>query len=206
MKIDDTKDLTSIEIVALWKKSLEGDFSSQNTLKEYYMKSLNRIKPLYPNLSEDKFYNILELSVSKALERGLKFEVENFDNYMSVASQTYFKYNLLPANNTESINIPIQLIKSFSKMEEVFNCLPIIEDKSEQTQIQMISKGFEYPIFSTRLLFYSYKKWKNKTLRQIDIDLCVALLPSPQRIEWEIFYEKDISEVKTTILQELNLQ
>lgn len=203
--IKNSKDLTSLEIKELWKNSLAGDLRSQETLKAFYMKSLNRIRPLYSNLSEEKFYKISEMSVLKALERGIKFKVENFEKYMSIASQTYFKYNLLPPDKNDSINLPIQLIKSFSKIEEIFNCLPIIEEQDEQIQIHLISLGFEYPIFSTRLLYYSYKKWTNKALRQIDIDLCVALLPPPQRVEWEVFYEKNISEVKATILNQLNL-
>lgn len=203
--IKSSDDLNSFEIKDYWHNSLAGDINSQETLKKYFMKTLFKIKPLYSNLNENEFLNLLELSVSKALDRGLKFKVDDFEKYMSIACQTYFKYNLLPPNNIESINIPIQLVKSFSKIEDVYNCLPVISDVDDQIQIQLLSKGFEYPIFSTRLLYYSYMKWKNNTLRQIDIDLCVALLPKPHRVEWEIFYEKDITEVKNTILKNLNI-
>ncbi len=202
--LDQTEDLTSEDIKHYWSRCLEGDLNAHNYLKHYYMKLLCKVKPLYANLNNDIFYSILELSVDKALERAIKFKIEDFETYMSFASQTYFKYNILPENENKSLNIPSQLIMAFSKIEEVYKHIPTLETKSEQSQIDLISLGFEYPIFSTRLLFYSFKKWKNNNLRQVDIDLCVALLPAPQRIEWEIFYEKDIHAIKETILNSIN--
>ncbi|OEF99202.1 hypothetical protein BHF71_09645 [Vulcanibacillus modesticaldus] len=197
--INAVSDLTPSEIKDFWQKSLSGNPYSFNQLKYYYMKLLLRIKPLYTHLDEEIFYSILEQSVQKALERGLKFQVDDYDSYMTISSQIYFKYNLLP--KTDSIHIPAQLLRAFLKLEELYQQLPSLQQKDEQTQIKLISIGFEYPMFSTRLLFYSYKKWKNKTLRQIDIDLSTALLPAPQRIEWEIFYEKSLSDIKEAILQ-----
>jgi len=168
------------------------------------MKLLCKVKPLYSNYNNETFFSIIELSVDKALERALKFKIEDFETYMNFASQTYFKYNILTENKSNSLNIPSQLIKAFLKIEEVYKLIPTLAIEDEPSQINLISIGFEYSIFSTRLLYYSFKKWESNTLRQVDIDLCVALLPSPQRIEWEIFYEKDIQEIKKTILNFIN--
>lgn len=202
--IDESKDLSSKEIELYWNRCLEGDIEANKYLKYYYMKLLSRVKSLYTNYNENVFYSVIEQSVDKSLERALKFKVENFDTYMSFASQTYFKYNISPDNISNSLNIPLQLIKAFSKIEEVYKLIPTLTNIDEQSQINLISTGFEYPIFSTRLLYYSFKKWKNNTLRQVDIDLCVALLPTPLRIEWEIFYEKDVLDIKETILKQMD--
>lgn len=196
-------DLTSIEIQDYWNGCLEGDLEAVSHIKYYYMKLLSKVKPLYKDIEDKVFYNIIETSVIKALERAIKFKVEDFETYMSFASQTYFKYNILPEKKSDSLNIPSILFKAFSKIEDVYKLIPILEEKDEQIQINLISVGFEYPIFPTRLLYYSYKKWINNNLRQVDIDLCVALLPSPQRIEWEIFYEKDLRDIEETILNEI---
>lgn len=198
-----SEDFTSTDIQQNWNKCLEGDSNAFNSLKYYYMKQLSNVKPLYTNIEEKIFYNIVEASVTKALERAIKFKIENFETYMSFASQTYFKYNILPDSTNNSINIPSLLLKAFSKIEQVYKLIPELADKNEQTQINLLSSGFEYPIFPTRLLYYSYKKWINNNLRQVDIDLSVALLPAPQRIEWEIFYEKDVKNIKETILDKI---
>ncbi|KXG42756.1 hypothetical protein [Tepidibacillus decaturensis] len=200
-RINETKELTSSEIHLLWKKSLEDSNQAKDQLKFYYMKSLLRIKPLYAHIEDHVFYTTLEQSVTKALERGLKFRVEDYKAYMNLASQTYFKYFLQP--KTESLHVPSLLYQAFLRLEGIFAKVPLLQQQNEQKQIELLSKGFEYPIFSTRLLYYSYLKWKQNQLRQVDIDLTVSLLPAPQRVEWEIFYEKSLEEVEKTILTEL---
>ncbi|MGD9678960.1 MAG: hypothetical protein AB7V16_11520 [Vulcanibacillus sp.] len=196
-------DLTNTDIQIYWGKCLEGDLEAINNIKYYYMKLLSRVKPLYKNIEDKDFYLTIETSVTKALDRAIKFKVEDFVSYMSFASQTYFKYNILPEKKSDSLNIPSILFKAFSKIDDVYKLIPSLEEKDEQIQINLLSIGFEYPIFLTRLLYYSYKKWVKNNLRQVDIDLCVALLPAPQRVEWEIFYEKDIEDIKNTILNEI---
>ena len=201
--IDNAEELTEKEIDIYWSESLNGDKKAQESLAFYYMKKLLRIKPLYAYLSEETFYEILEKSVLKALDRGLKFQIKDFDSYMNMASQTYFKFHMLPEN--ESLHIPVQLIKAFSKLDEVFHHISKLNDIEEKEQMELLSKGFEYPLFSTRLLYYSFKKWKNNSLRQVDIDLTSNLLPGPQRMEWEIFYEKPIEDVEKKIIHEIGL-
>lgn len=195
--------LTSKEIEKYWIEALDGNKLAYEILKKYYMQRLANIKPLYADFSDNYFSQLVELSVDKALERGIRFKVENFEPYMFYASQTYFKYNALGDNQAESINIPLDLIKAFAKLEEVYQLVPQLAEIDEQTQIDLISNSFEYPIFSTRLLFYSFKKLTDNTLRQLDIDLCVALLPTPQRLEWEILYEKDANQIKDIIEKNL---
>jgi hypothetical protein len=190
-------------ITAYWQEALAGDQPAYDALKQHYKHHLTNIRPLYSDFTDDYFNQLVELSVDKALERGLRFRVENFESYMLYASQTYFKYNALGNNQAESLNIPLELVKAFAKLEEVYQLVPQLAKIDEQRQIDLISHSFEYPIFSTRLLYYSYKKLTEDTLRQLDIDLCVALLPAPQRLEWEILYEKDAQQIKESIETEL---
>lgn len=195
--------LTSTEIEQYWQQTLAGDTNAYQHLKQHYMLRLAKIQPLYPDFADDYFYQLVELSVDKALERAVRFRVENFEPYMFYASQTYFKYNALGNNRTESLNIPLDLIKAFAKLEEIYQLIPALSEVDEIRQIDLISHSFEYPIFSTRLLFYSFQKLIANTLRQLDIDLCVALLPAPQRLEWEILYEKDVAQIIESIENEL---
>lgn len=192
-------DLSDIRLY--WEKAIDGDNIAYNSLKYSYMKKLHRIKPLYNNLDDEIFYNVLEISVTKALERGIKFQISNFESYMDMASNSYFKNQLLP--ETDSLQLPIQLVRAFTKLEDVYDNIPSLKEMTDQYQIELLAKGFEYPLFETRLLYYSYIKWKGQSLRQVDIDLTVNLLPGPQRIEWEIFYEKPIDNIKQTILNEI---
>lgn len=198
--------LSSQEIESYWHEALIGDKPAYETLKYYYMQRLMNIRPLYSDFADDYFFQLVDLSVNKALERGIRFRVENFEPYMFYASQTYFKYNALGNDQTESLNIPLDLIKAFAKLEEVYQHVPQLAKINEQRQIDLISSSFEYPVFSTRLLFYSFKKMTENTLRQLDIDLCVALLPAPQRLEWEILYEKDALQIKKCIERELTAE
>ncbi len=204
LKLNDQQaQLKSDEIARLWQQTLAEDASAYDRLKQHYMLRLAKIRPLYPDFADDYFYQLVDLSVDKALERAVRFRVENFEPYMFYASQTYFKYNALGSNQTGSLNIPLDLVKAFAKLEEVYQLVPALADIDEARQIDLISRSFEYPIFSTRLLFYSFQKLVTDTLRQLDIDLCVALLPAPQRLEWEILYEKDVSQIKESIENEL---
>ncbi len=193
--------LTASQIDLLWHKCLQGDKAAYDNLKHHYMKNLLKIKPLYTQLNEETFYNYIENSVLKALDRGIKFKVDDYDSYMIMASNTYFKYFVRPETNT--LKIPTQLIKAYSKLDEVYQHIPSLSHIDEKRQINLLSKGFEYPIFLTRLLYYSFHKWKSDSIRQVDIDLTVHLLPAPQRIEWEVFYEKDIEAIKKTIIENL---
>lgn len=200
-KLQSVKDLSTSQLDSYWGLCLQGDQKAHEQIKYYYMKLLLRIKPLYDHLDEETFYNVLEQSVTKALDRGLKFQVEDVESYMLMASETYFKYHIEP--ETDSLHIPTQLIKAFSRLDEIIRQIPSLQEKDQQEQIELLQKGFEYPIFPTRLLFYSFAKWKNSKLRQVDIDLTVSLLPPPHRIEWEIFYEKPLDKIKNTIMQEI---
>lgn len=195
--IDDAKELEDTEINNYWELASKGDAKAFEVLKYSYMKQLLRIKPLYSYLDEEIFYNVLEKSVVKSLERGIKFAVDDFQSYMTMASNTYFKHLLAP--ESESLQLPSQLIRAFSKLEEVYTSIPNLTEMEDNYQIKLLTDGFEYPLFSTKLLYYSFIKWRNNTLRQVDIDLTVNLLPAPQRVEWEIFYEKPIEEVVNTI-------
>lgn len=199
--VQSSKDLSPSDIELYWTQSLDGKSYGYNKLKFFYMKQLLRIRPLYPSLNDHTFYELLEKSVSKALDRGLKFQVNNYHDYMKMASESYFKYFLLP--NQDSLHIPAQLLKAYLKLDEVYSLVPELSKKIDESQILLLSKSFEYPIFSTRLLYYSFIKWKNDSLRQVDIDLTVQLLPTNKRIEWEIFYEKPIHEIRDSI--QLNL-
>lgn len=195
--INDAEKLEATEINSYWEQALKGDTKAFEVLKYSYMKQLLRIKPLYSYLDEEVFYNILENSVVKSLERGIKFAVNDFQSYMVMASNTYFKHLLAP--ETESLQLPSQLIRAFSKLEEVYASIPNLAKMEDNYQIKLLADGFEYPLFSTKLLYYSFIKWRNNTLRQVDIDLTVNLLPAPQRVEWEIFYEKPLEEVLNSI-------
>lgn len=195
--INNAEELESIEINNYWEQALKGDTKTFEILKYSYMKQLLRIKPLYSYLDEEVFYNILEQSVVKSLERGIKFAVNDFQSYMIMASNTYFKHLLAP--ESESLQLPSQLIRAFSKLEEVYSSIPNLAKMEDNYQIKLLAEGFEYPLFSTKLLYYSFIKWRNNNLRQVDIDLTVNLLPAPQRVEWEIFYEKPVEEVVNTI-------
>lgn len=202
-RVQETEDLIPEQISQYWLGSLLGEDDAKEKLKYYYMKLLTRIRPIYEDLDDDHFYTVLEQSVSKALDRGIKFQVDNSESYMLMASHTYFKYFLQP--DTDSLHLPNSLIQSFSRLDEIYQQLPALELKDEQTQIQLLSDGFEYPVFSTRLLYYSFMKWRNNQLRQVDIDLTVSLLPAPQRIEWEVFYEKDLEEIASSIQKNLEI-
>ncbi len=202
-QIDRTINLSSQDIEDYWQEALRDNKLAYEILKEHYMKRLEKIRLLYVDFTDDYFGQLVELSVDKALERGIRFRVENFEPYMFYASQTYFKYNALGNDQAQSLNIPLDLIKAFAKLEEVYQLVPQLTKVDEQRQIDLISYSFEYPIFSTRLLFYSFKKLTENTLRQLDIDLCVALLPAPQRLEWEILYVKDAEQIKDSIEKEL---
>ena len=199
--LNNGKELSRQMIQELWLAGLNQDTNALNQLKNYYMKILLRIKPLYAYLSSTDFYSLIESSVEKALERGLKFQVENIDAYMLMSSQTYFKFFLDPSN--DSLQLPVSLMKAFSKLDEVYRHLPALAEKTEQEQIALLARGFEYPIFLTRLLYYSFIKWQKNTLRQVDIDLTVTLLPPPKRVEWEVFYEKALADIEATISSEL---
>jgi len=200
-RLEELEDLTPKQMEHHWIRSLKNDFEAQDKLKWHYMKLLYKIKPIYDYLDDEAFYHLLEQSVAKALDRGLKFQVEDYESYMTMASQTYFKYFLQP--ETDSLHIPNQLINAFSRLDEIYQEIPTLISQDDQTQIQLLSDGFEYPIFPTRLLYYSFIKWKENTLRQVDIDLTVSLLPPPQRIEWEVFYEKDLKAIETSIQNKL---
>lgn len=195
--IDDAEVLEPSEIDSYWELAVNGDTKAFDVLKYNYMKELIRIKPLYSYLDEEFFYNILENSVIKSLERGIKFAVDDFQSYMTMASNTYFKHLLAP--ESESLQLPSQLIRAFSKLEEVYTSIPNLTKMEDNYQIKLLANGFEYPLFSTKLLYYSFIKWRNNTLRQVDIDLTVNLLPAPQRVEWEIFYEKPLEDVVNAI-------
>jgi len=195
-------DMDALEVEQLWQKSMEDDANARNLLKQYYMKSLLKIKPLYANMDDQSFNTALEDSVTKALDRGIKFKIKDYDSYMDLASQTYFKYYLLPA--TDTINIPAQLYHAFSRLNEIYELVPDLIEKPERAQIKLLTNGFEYPEFATRLLYFSFIKWKKGAIRQVDIDLTVALLPGPQRVEWEVFYEKSLEEIINTIKKEMD--
>jgi len=195
--IEDAEELDATEINNYWELALKGDITAFEALKFNYMKQLHRIKPLYSYLDDGTYYSILEKSVVKSLERGIKFDVNDFHSYMTMASNTYFKHLLAP--ETESLQLPSQLIRAFSKLKDVYINIPSLSNKDDNSQIKLLADGFEYPIFSTKLLYYSFIKWRNSTLRQVDIDLTVNLLPAPQRVEWEIFYEKPLEDVVNTI-------
>ncbi len=199
--VQEGENLSPTQIEKHWKCSLQGNTEAQDKLKYYYMKLMHHLKPIYSHLPDEAFYSLLDTSVTKALERGLKFQVEDYEAYMTMASQTYFKYHLQP--ETDTLHLPNLLIQAFSRLNDIYHAIPTLEEKSEPVQIQLLSMGFEYPIFLTRLLFYSFLKWKKNTLRQVDIDLTVSLLPSPQRIEWEIFYEKTLQDIEATIRDSL---
>lgn len=199
--IHQTKEMVNSEINSLWQQAIIGESDAFLLLKFYYMKQLVRIRPLYDNLNEESFYNLVEQAVTKALERGLKFQISDFEAYMTMASNTYFKHLFTP--NSHSLLLPTELMLAFSKLDEVYTSIPTLASKSENEQINLLSFGFEYPIFSTRLLYFSFIKWKNNSLRQVDIDLTVNLLPAPQRVEWEIFYEKDINDIVNSITEKL---
>ena len=200
-KLELVKNYTSEELKSYWKQSLKGDSFAKDQLKYYYMKNLSRIQPLYSHLDEDTFYLTLEDSVNKALDRGIKFQVEDFESYLQMSSQTYFKYFLVPESTT--LTIPAELLRAYSRIGEIYEHIPSLKEQNELDQIELLSKGLEYPIFLARLLYYSFIKWQNSNLRQVDIDLTVNLLPSPQRIEWEVFYEKGLADIESTILQEI---
>ena len=165
------------------------------------MIQLKRIRPLYQDMDDLSFFQALENAVTKAIERGIKFGIENVQAYLPVASQTYFKSFFNP--ESDSLHIPSELLRAFSRLEEIYQQIPKLKEKDEQIQIHLLSIGFDYPLFETRLLFYSYLKWKQGQLRQVDIDLTVTLLPGPQRVEWEIFYEKQLHEIEETIEKEM---
>ena len=195
-------ELNEKELDQLWKKCLENDKDAIEMIKSYYMNQLIRIKPLYQHIEDNQFSQSLENAVCKAIERGIKFQIQDNQTYMLVASETYFKSFFNP--DSDSIHIPFNLLQAFSRLEEIYQQLPELKQKNDQEQIRLLSLGFEYPSFETRLLYYSYLKWKQDLLRQVDIDLTVTLLPGPQRVEWEIFYEKQVDEVQFSIEKELN--
>ncbi|MFV9511408.1 hypothetical protein [Tepidibacillus sp. LV47] len=201
-KMKEKSNFSSLELNQLWKQTLQGDQEAFLNLKYYYMNLLYRIKPLYQHVDDMIFFRSLENAVTKALERGVKFQIEDVQSYMHVASETYFKSFFNP--ESDSLHLPSNLLSAFSRLEEIFQHLPELKEKDEQTQIQLLSKGFEYPIFETRLLYYSYLKWKQNRLRQVDIDLTVTLLPGPQRVEWEIFYEKQLADIEETIRKNMD--
>ncbi len=200
-KLELVKNYTSEELINYWKQSLKGDSFAKDQIKYYYMKNLSKIRPLYNHLDDNTFYFTLEDSVCKALDRGIKFQVEDFESYLQMASQTYFKYFLVPESTT--LNIPAELLRAYSRIGEIYEHIPSLKEQQELDQILLLSKGLDYPIFLARLLYYSFIKWQNNNLRQVDIDLTVNLLPSPQRIEWEVFYEKSLEDIEATILNEI---
>ncbi|TCS82565.1 hypothetical protein [Tepidibacillus fermentans] len=200
-RMKEKSNYSNLELNQLWKQTLQGNQDAFMNLKYYYMNLLYRIKPLYQHVDDSTFFHSLDKAVTKALERGIKFQIEDYHSYMPVASETYFKSFFNP--ESDSLHVPSNLLRSFSRLEDIFHHIPELKEKDEQTQIQLISKGFEYPLFETRLLYYSYLKWKQNQLRQVDIDLTVTLLPGPQRVEWEIFYEKQLKDIEDTIKQEM---
>jgi len=202
-KMVEASNFSDESINHLWKQGLQGNQQSLIDLKYFYMNQLRRIRPLYQNMDDISFFEALENAVMKAIDRGIKFGIENVHAYLPVASQTYFKSFFYP--ETDSLHIPSDLLRAFSRLEEIYSQIPILKEKDNQAQIHLISTGFDYPIFETRLLFHSYLKWKQSQLRQVDIDLTVTLLPGPQRLEWEIFYEKKIEDIKETIENEIKM-
>ncbi|WP_339060260.1 hypothetical protein [Tepidibacillus marianensis] len=115
------------------------------------MIQLKRIRPLYQDMDDLSFFQALENAVTKAIERGIKFGIENVQAYLPVASQTYFKSFFNP--ESDSLHIPSELLRAFSRLEEIYQQIPKLKEKDEQIQIHLLSIGFDYPLFETRLLF-----------------------------------------------------
>lgn len=171
------------------------------TLQKYY-DNLKPIKQFYQELTDKEFSNYLWQAINKAYERSIKFPIEDFEHYMNIATETYFKFFL--SKPSDSLNVPATLYQGFMEIINLFNKYPELTQLKEEDKINFLSEIFSYPIFQTRLLYYSFKKWQANELRQVDIDLTVNLLPGPKRVKWEVIEKKTEEEINTIITKWLN--
>ncbi len=167
-------------------------------LHQRYYTYLKRYFPLYKERGSEKVERFADEAVSKAIERGMKFNVLEMEHYMEHASSIYFKAMLEPIDT--EVNLPKELVDLFVMMDYVYENVPDLRELERGSQVKVWSEVLTMDIFQVRLLYHCYCKVQEGTLRQVDVDLTVTLLPPKKRGEFEVLHQSfDMDEMITHV-------
>ncbi|MEX2104101.1 MAG: hypothetical protein WD907_02055 [Bacilli bacterium] len=180
------------------------DKQTLEALHQRYYTYLKRYFPLYKERGIKNVERFADEAISKAIARGLKFNVLEMEHYMEHASSIYFKAMLAPSEI--DLNLPKELVDLFVVMDHVYEAVPDLREIERESQVKIWSEALTMDIFQIRLLYHCYRKVQEGSLRQVDVDLTVTLLPPKKRGEFEVLHQSlDKVEIITHVISAMEV-